>query len=89
MPRDAPASAEVSEVTTWGQRLLAALLALAGTTTVLSEATRSRRNGFAGEGVPFALCALVAVIGTAGQRAGRPRSDLSDEVGRALMIPAE
>jgi hypothetical protein len=33
-----------------------------------------------------ALSALVAVIGTAGQRAGRPRSESSDEVGRTLLM---
>ena len=44
----------------------------------------------AGKGFAFdALSALVAVIGTAGQRAGRPRSDPSDEVGRALIMAAE
>ena len=33
-----------------------------------------------------ALNALVAVIGTAGQRAGRPRRDPSDEGGRTLLM---
>ena len=41
------------------------------------------------EEVREALCALVAVIGTAGERAGRPRSDSSDEVGSALIMAAE
>jgi hypothetical protein len=44
------------------------------------------RSEFAVEGVSEALCALVAVIGTAGQRAGRPSGDLSREGGRALLM---
>jgi hypothetical protein len=61
---------------------------LAGTTTVRSDATRSR-SGFAVEGVSVALCALVAVIGTEGQRAGRPSGDVSREGGRTPIMLAE
>lgn len=35
---------------------------------------------------PFTLNALVAVIEATGQRAGRPRSDSSDEDGRTLLM---
>ncbi len=43
-------------------------------------------NGFAVSWLSDALNALVAVIGTAGQRAGRPSGDVSREVGRALLM---
>ncbi len=43
-------------------------------------------NGFAVSWLSDALNALVAVIGTAGQRAGRPSGDASREGGHALLM---
>lgn len=49
------------------------------TTSLTPRLAAPSTNGFASE----ALCALVAVIGAVGERAGRPRSDKG---GRALLM---
>jgi hypothetical protein len=54
--------------------------------TPLGVPTKWSRDRLAGSAVSETCCAHVAVIGTGGQRAGRPSGDTSRAVARALLM---